>query len=254
MTSAQPEASETGRFLPDDEAELWSARQTATAAEARETLFSNHAAFARQIAARYFRERTRGDLDLQELWQLAYAGLLEAIDRFDPARGVPFRGYAARRIAGSVLDGIAHASEVREQVAYRTRARSERLRSLAETDMDDLSTSEALRALAEIATGLAIGFMLDSGMAATEETADRRPSAYDSLAWKEAVQRLLSAVETLPSREQLIVRRHYLEGVGMDVIAGLLGVSKGRVSQLHKAAISRLRTLLIDGSDFMLQR
>jgi RNA polymerase sigma factor for flagellar operon FliA len=236
-----------------EEAALWP-RIRAGVPEARHAMFARHAAFARQIAARQYRDRSRGDLELAELRQLAYAGLLEAIDRFDPERGVPFRGYASRRITGSVLDGIAQASEVREQIAFKGRLRAERLRSLAPEDVERFGSADAMRALAELAAGLAIGFLLDGGMAADEETADRAPSAYDGLAWKEAVQGLREALDELPERDQLIVREHYLNGVAFDLIARMLGLSKGRISQLHRDAIGRLRKRLGTRPDFVLQR
>ena len=62
--------------------------------------------FARMIAARHFRGRRTGDIEFAELSQLAFIGLLEAIDHYDPAVGVPFRRYAGRRISGAMLDGL----------------------------------------------------------------------------------------------------------------------------------------------------
>jgi RNA polymerase sigma factor for flagellar operon FliA len=239
--------------MTDDEAESWRALRRGDL-DARQALFARYEEFARATAARHFRSRTGGDLDLHEFRQLAYAGLLEAIDRFDPERGVPFRGYATRRITGSVLDGLAHASELREQMAFRNRLRAERVRSLADAELDQLSSSEAMRALAEIATGLAIGFLLDSGLVVSEEAVDRAPSAYDGLVWKETVRGLHDAIEDLPEREQLIVRQHYLHGVAFELIADLLGVSKSRVSQLHKDAIGRLRRRLSARPNFVLER
>jgi len=250
---AKPAPAAPEPAVSDEEAVLW-ARIRGGSAEAREAMFDRHTVFARQIAARQYRDRTRGDLELTELRQLAYAGLLEAIDRFDPERGVPFRGYASRRITGSVIDGIARASEVREQIAFRTRLRAERVRSLAPEASDQLGAPDALQALAELAAGLAIGFLLDGGLAADEDTADRAPTAYDGLAWKETVQGLRDAMADLPEREQFIVRQHYLHGVAFDLIAKLLGLSKGRVSQLHREAIRRLRKRIGSRPEFVLQR
>jgi RNA polymerase sigma factor for flagellar operon FliA len=253
MMSRPRPAPDLDPLAADEEAELWLRVRTGSA-EAREAMFDRHAGFARQIAARQYRDRTRGDLELFELRQLAYAGLLEAIDRFDPDRGVPFRGYASRRITGSVLDGIAQASEVREQVAFKGRLRAERVRSLAPEDVDAMGASDAMQALAELAAGLAIGFLLDGGLTAGEEAADPAPSAYESLAWRETVQGLRAAMDDLPEKEQLIIRQHYLHGVAFELIARLLGLSKGRVSQLHKAAIERLRKRLGSRPEFVLQR
>ena len=126
---------------PPDEAALWQAVRSKASPPARERLFSLYSDFAGRIARRHFMDRRTGDIQQDDLRQLAYAGLLEAIDRFDPDRGIPFRGYAARRISGSILDGLAKMSEVREQISFRNRARAERVRSLSlsAADADALS-------------------------------------------------------------------------------------------------------------------
>lgn len=240
-----------------DEMGLWQAVREMKDPGAREALFSSYADFARQIATRHFLDRRTGDIEHQELAQMAYAGLLESIDRFDPARGVPFRPYAARRISGSILDGIAKLSEVREQISFRNRVRRDRVRSLSlsEADADTMSTADALQALSDLAVGLALGFMLDgSGLVVAEGESDSRPGAYESLAWKETLARVSHEVGALPAREQLILRRHYLEELTFEQIGNLLGVTKGRVSQLHKAAIGLLRTRLTKADDFTLKR
>ena len=148
MTAQASRVTDVRRGEDHEEGALWRLARDGSAS-AREALFARHADFARQVAARCYRERQRGDLEVLELRQLAYTGLLEAIDRFDPERGIPFRGYAHRRISGAVLDGIAQASEVREQLAFRSRLRAERLRSLAPSAVDGLDAAEALQALVD---------------------------------------------------------------------------------------------------------
>lgn len=235
----------------DEEARLWSAFKTGGSKAAREELFSLYFPFARQIARRHFLDRRSGDIEFGDLSQLACAGLLEALDHYDPGLGVPFKGYAGRRISGSVLDGVAKMSEVREQISFRNRIRTERARSLAVADAETLSANEALTALAELAVGLALGFMLEETGAHEPQV---RTTAYDSLAWKETVQRLATEVAALPERERLIIRRHYLEGLGFEQIGAMLGVTKGRVSQIHRAAIALLRKRLRNAGEFKLER
>ena len=214
-----------------------------------------HLGFARQIARRRFLDRTGGDIEFPDLCQLAYAGLLEAIDRFDPDHGASFRTYASRRISGSILDGIAKMSEVREQISFRNHARSERVRSLGDFDAPPRSTSSAMQALMDLAVGLAIGFMLEgTGLFTPEDQSDARANAYESLAWKQTINRVVSEIAQLPEREAAVVRHHYLSGLTFDQIGALLGVTKGRVSQIHKAAIDRLRGRLPSGADFRLER
>jgi len=237
------------------EAALWARARQDGSSDARERLFGLYQAFARQVAGRHYRDRRTGDIEFGDLCQLAYAGLLEAIDHYDPGRGVPFKAYSARRIAGSVLNGLAKMSEVREQISFRNRARADRMRSLSARSADGLRPDEVLDALADLATGLALGFMLESaGLAAAEAEPDRGPSAYDSLAWKQLTAQLSSALAELPVREAMIIRQHYLGGVSFEHLASILRLSKGRVSQLHHAAIGRLRARLRPHPTFALER
>jgi RNA polymerase sigma factor for flagellar operon FliA len=238
-----------------EEEVLWARLISERSPAARDELFSLHLPFARRLAKRHFKDRTGADIEFRDFCQLAYAGLLEAIDRFEPSRGVPFQAYAGRRISGSVLDGLSKMSELREQIASRKRIRSERARSLTPVDVESLSGPESLAALSELAVGLALGFMLeDTGAYAPDELGDARPNAYESLAWKETIGQLLDEVSGLPEREQTVIRRHYLEGLSFDQIANLLAISKGRVSQLHKAGLERLRRRLPGQIGFHLER
>jgi RNA polymerase sigma factor FliA len=242
---------------PDDEAALWSMRQGAQSDAARQALFARYSSFAFSIARRRFRDRSRGDLELADLEQMACAGLLEAIDRYDVRRGISFRSYAAHRISGSIADGIARSTEVREQLSAGARRRRERLRSLSPEQIAQQSPGEALDALTELAMGLALGFMLEGTSLYREEGEERTtpsPTAYDSQEWQELSQRLAAELKSLPHREQTILREHYLSGLPFETLADLLGVSKGRISQLHRAALIALRKKLARSGHFSLER
>ena len=98
--------------------------------------------------------------------------------------------------------------------------------------------------MVELTIGLAIGFLLeDTGLAtgSNESTGDQ---AYTSNNLAQLRQLLTGAIDDLPERESQIVRYHYLQGAQFEAIADLLGVTKGRVSQLHKRALQRLRDRL----------
>jgi len=239
-----------------NERSLWQSFKTKGSAAARSKLFSLHADFARSIARRLHRERSRGDIEVAELYQFGYAGLLEALDRFDADRGAPFRPFAALRITGSILDAIPHLSEVLEQISWRRRVRRERLKSIAEGQNANQAPVERL---AEIALGMALGFILEgTGLfsAGDGEAASPRPaeSAYDTLAWKELVAELQCELGGLPEREQSILRLHYLEGVGFDRLASAMGLSKARISQLHRASLLLLRKRMRERGHFRMMR
>jgi RNA polymerase sigma factor for flagellar operon FliA len=237
------------------EESLWLALREAGSPAARERLFTAYLPFARALAGRRFKGRGGADLEYNDLLQLACAGLLEAIDRFDSGLGVPFKGFAVRRINGSMVDGIAKMSEVREQISFRNRVQRERLRSLSPDGAGPVPRSRAMEALVDMAVGLALGFMLEgTTLYHKESDPSVTATAYDSAAWKELVERAATEVARLPERDRRIIELHYLEEVNFDHIAALFGLTKGRISQLHKAAMLLLRKRLSAVAGFRLER
>lgn len=223
------------------EASLWRRFRFDDEAACRELLFDRYAGLARSIALRHFRRRSVNRIDRSDYEQFAYEGLLQAIDRYDPLNGAPFGSYASRRIAGSIADGVARMTEVGAQIRHRHRIEQERLRSLAKTQTAG-EPENAVAALSDLAMGLALGMMLESAaLLGSEDKADPGPSAYESLEWRETQARLAAEVGVLPEREATIIRQHYDIGLSFAQIADLLGLSRGRVSQLHRAALEKLR-------------
>ncbi len=228
-----------------DDEDLWEGLKGPQAQAVRLRLFDMHAGLAKSLARRQLRDWRSGDIDQLDLQQAASAGLLEAIDRYDPSKAVPFPAFARKRIVGSMLDTIAKASEFREQLSFYKRQHSERVTALRAAPARD--AIEGYESFAEMVVGLAIGFML-------EEDPSGEASAYDSLAWRETVEVVHRAVEALPDRERLILRGHYDGALTFDQIAGMLGVSKGRVSQLHRSALETLRKRLKVHNPFHVRR
>ncbi|QNA82940.1 sigma-70 family RNA polymerase sigma factor [Sphingomonas sp. So64.6b] len=220
------------------EASLWRRYRFEDDLRCRETLFNRYFSLARAVAARLFRQRMTTRLDRGDFDQFACEGLLHALDRYDPLRGVPFSAYARRRIAGNVADGIATMSEIDAQLSHRHRIEQERLRSIVSEGGD------AIASLSDLVVGLALGLMLEGTGLIDQAAADTRPNAYDSLAWRESQAILVGEVSVLPDKEQVVIRQHYDHGLPFTQIAELMGLSRGRVSQLHHAALGRLRKRL----------
>ncbi len=240
---------------------MWDAMRQGGHATAREELFLFHAPFARGLARRAFRQRSRGDVEQTDFEQLAYEALIEAISRFDPDRGTPFSAFAKPRILGNIADGIARMTEVREQLSWRHRMRRDRLQSLS-PGTEHLSADQALEALSELALGLALGFMLEgTGLYAAEDAAQDEAkagatsiSAYESAAWKELMAQLERELSGLEARERTILQLHYIQGMAFEQVASLLTLSKGRISQLHKGALMKLRKRMAVRGHFRLEK
>ena len=184
---------------------------------------------------------------------MASTGLLEAIDNFNPALGVPFRFYSPRRISGSILNGLAKLSEVNHQISLCKRLARERLRSISHDNAKPKKIDDTLDILGDIAAELALGMMLDSSAIYQESERDPAKDAYDTLVWKQAIGQMRRELEALPERDRDILRYHYLESMGFDEIGNLLGVTKGRISQIHKAAIALLRKRVSNNGRFRLE-
>lgn len=216
------------------EAALWRRLRLEEDEACRAALFDRYVNLARAIARHELKRRPAYGLDRGDFEQLAFSGLLEAIDRFDPMRGAPFEAFARHRIRGAVVDGIANSSEGAAQFNARRRLEQERLRALTRQGASESSIAE----LAELASALAIGMI--AGNARLEHDGDGS-GLYQSVAWRDLELQVLGEIGNLPETERTVIRQHYLNDVPFTEIARLLKLSKGRIAQIHRAAIMRIR-------------
>jgi len=221
------------------EAALWRRLRYEDDGACREPLFDLYAALARTIARAEFRRRPAYGLEKADFEQLAFEGLLEAIERYDPMHGAPFSAFARPRIRGAIADGAARSSEGAAQFSARRRLEADRLKSLLPAAK---AGADPLAELAELASALAIGMMVESARHAANSM--DALSAYESLAWRDMQVRVMEEIDRLAGTERSVMQQHYLNDVPFVEIARLLKVSKGRVAQIHRAAVARLRTRL----------
>ncbi len=222
------------------EAALWRTHAEARSSETRIRLFDHYRPFAARLARVQFVRRKGGNFEQADVEQLAYEALLQAIERFDAERGAPFEAYARIRINGHIANGLAQASEAAAQFRHSRRAERERLKSLRQPP----DAADPLTALASLSATIALGLMLDIDvLRKVEEIPDPAPSAYESLAWNELHAKVHELIDNLPEREGFVIRQHYRNGVSFQQIALLMGVTKGRVSQIHRSGLERLRSL-----------
>jgi RNA polymerase sigma factor FliA len=246
------EAGQQPQFTPTEDA-LWHAFTDSGGTRDRENLFRHYQPLARRLAASFLRRDAQTPLEYDELFQLACTGLLESIDRFKPDLGVPFRYFANRRISGAILNGIVHYSELNQQMSARRRIERERLASLStEQQMSD-GLDGRLEFLSDIAAGLALGLMLEESRLYSEDGKDPAKNAFETMAWKQMVKLVRKEVASLPQRESDIMNWHYLHGLQFENIAKILNLSKGRISQLHSAAIALLRKRLLKAGHFRIE-
>jgi len=205
------------------------------------------------IIARQVWRTLGGQGELEELLSFGREGLWDAARRFDPSRGVPFRGYANFRVRGAIIDGVRASA----RLSRRTHERLNGLQAAArvsEGAFEDVSVprppgsgpAEAETALADhlaaMATAMAAGLIAptahgDGGDRTLVDTSENPEQAY---AQAQLLALVRSAITELPHEEAELVRRHYLEGARFDHVASELGLSKSWASRLHTRALTRL--------------
>ena len=222
-----------------DTSALWQALRELGDRSAREQLLVRYGELARIIAAKLYGNRPDDSVPFDDYLQYAHVGLLEALDRYDTNRGNSFESYSSHRIRGSILNGLSQQTELHAQRAHWREVIAERRQSLAEGTVDNPDKT-TLEDFARLAVGLAIGLMLDDpAEPRVDESAEANPYSATELSQTRARVRVL--VEQLPEREREIMREHYYVQREFQEIAASLGVTKGRVSQLHAQALQRIR-------------
>lgn len=238
-----------------DEPALWQRFRRGGDASAREALLALHLPYAKVVASVYYGRRFHDEVEFGDFLQFASVGLLEALDRYDPAHGVQFRTFAARRMHGAILNGLERLTEKQQQIAARQRLRNERMqdvKALAQSQEGTPGANEAerlLRFVSDVGIGLALGWMLEGTGMVEREDSSVEPF-YRSVALRQLRERLLRALESLPRPEQVVIRSHYLQEIPFDHVAETLHLTKGRISQIHKQALLRLRALLREDADW----
>jgi RNA polymerase sigma factor for flagellar operon FliA len=191
-----------------DLAQLW-ANSRAGDTRSRGALIERYADLAIGIA-RCMRIPSASLADRDDVSSAAMIGLISAVDRFDPHRGVPFEAYASLRIRGSVVDELRRVDE---------RGRADR-----RTENAELAVS--LDVLLE--TGMHQGPAVDDGFAEHYEQEDLKTRVQDALG-------------RLPARQREVIARYYGDELTLRETGAKMGVSEARACQLHGRAIQNLR-------------
>lgn len=213
------------------EAVLWSEWLRDRSLEQRCALFFHYRDWVRTLASVNFYRYPHALADWQDYVQLASLAALSAIDRFNPAVQSSFKAFAEPYIRGGILKGLScFAQDSKRKPDIRAMdVASERLEE---------SDFYSLEEIVDVAVGLAFGHFLELGIS-DQASVDNDPlSIYEG---DRQLGSLYAYVERLPERERQVVVAHYFQHLPFTEIAGLLGVSKPRITQLHQKALSRIR-------------
>jgi RNA polymerase primary sigma factor len=209
--------------------------------------------------------RGRGGISRVELMQEGVVGLLRALERFDPERGVPFWGYASwwvrqamQQLVAELTRPVVLSDHALRQLARLREAHAEHVRlhgqepsaqelalasGIAREDVDNLlATERPSRSLEASAAGEQDGGVGSFGELVSDPLAE---DEYERVVARVAVNELRGLLSGLSERERRILSARYgLEGPEQSLreIGTGLGLSAARVSQLERRALGKLRT------------
>ncbi|WP_158601691.1 sigma-70 family RNA polymerase sigma factor [Solilutibacter pythonis] len=214
------------------EADLWLLYKKRNDTAARDRLVAHYQSWASGIAGGIHRRLGAYQVDREDFTHNALIGMLEAMNRFDPDRGIPFPAYAASRVRGAVFNGIR--TIIHDRPPPSINKSGYRL-----SEMDDDNEKDPFLLLLDAVTSLGVSYLLDETLSTIGMRA--QPDAYAFASQRQMAERLLMAVNRLPDRLRGVVEAHYYKEKKFTDIAQELGVTKGRVSQLHKEALNTLK-------------
>lgn len=222
----------------------------------RDRLVRRHMPLAERIAGRY---RHRG-VPYDDLVQTASVGLIHAVDRFDPDRGVPFEAFASPTITGEIKRHFRdRAWDLRvprrlQEHYLAVNAAIDRLsqRGAGTPTVEEIARTVGLAA-EEVVEAFEVGVAFNADSLARPWGDDDGATLADVVhtddAWVfAAVDRLLvdDLMDLLPAREQLIVHMRFWDGLSQSAIAQRLSISQMHVSRLLRRSYDRLRDVLGD--------
>jgi|YNPNPStandDraft_1061719.scaffolds.fasta_scaffold01583_13 RNA polymerase sigma factor for flagellar operon FliA len=242
---------------------LWEEYSTRRDPQARERLILYYAPLVRRVAGRLGLPAST-TLESEDVIGHGLAGLIEAVDRFDPTRGVPFESFAIQRIRGSILDAL-RALDYLPRTLRRSASQIEHAVAYLQGQLGRSPTDEEVAAYLgmdvdsyqELLSQVNIIFLsLDSPLNTVDRASEQLdlseiledPNVYDvstQIEERDLHLELTEALQELPYREQLILSLYYYEELTVREVAEVLNLSPSRVSQLMARAIMSLRAKLL---------
>ena len=242
---------------------LWEAYKADGNPGARERLILQYSPLVKYVAGRVS-VGLPPTIEHADLTSYGMFGLIDAIEKFDLAKGVKFETYAIARIKGAIIDELRSIDWIPRSV--RTKAREvEKALATLEARLRRTPTEKELAT--ELGVELAdlwqmLAQVSLTSLVALDETlagedSERQalidtlqdPKAPDPEASYEDVElktMLAQAINRLNEREKTVIVLYYFEGMTLAQIGEVLGVTESRVCQMHTKAVLGLRAKIVE--------
>lgn len=199
-------------------------------------------------------------VSLDDLRSAGQFGLLDAIEKFDPARGYKFETYAMTRIRGSILDDLRSQDWVPRSIRQRDRSIETAVQELTQyygrqpSDDEvagylDLDLIEVQKARHNGNTGTVYNIdqpIDDDGTITLGDSLSQNDGDLSEMMATMDTDRVIAAIESLPERERLTIAMHYSMGMTLAEIGRQFNVTESRVCQIHTKALKVIRESMVE--------
>lgn len=224
----------------------------------REEMILKYIPYVKYIASRLVAGKPPG-IEFEDLISFGVIGLIDAIEKFDPSKGLKFETYATLRIKGSIIDELRKISwipksafsklsmlnQAREalEIKYNREPSEEEIAKYMEIEVSELRTIQTYVNYVSIISLEEVFFKSDDEDLHFKNIIEdeNSPQPERLIEDYEKLDILKRAIEMLPEKDKLVLNLYYYEKLTLKEIGGILEVSESRVSQLHSRAIIRLR-------------
>ncbi len=235
--------------------------QASLSRQERDTLVLSQLTEVRFIAQRIHR-RLPAFVPLDDLVHSGVLGLMEAAHKYDSTKNIQFKTFAQFRIRGAILDSLRELDRASRRIRAKSRmlnAACEQLSQKLGRDPTEQEIADELglypAALRKLATTLRSLEPVDREVSYGQNRAETRDwiesapanpeeSPFVQCLQAEMKQQLTQAMSLLSAREKEVLSLHYFEQQTMQEIASTLALGSSRVSQIHSAALAKLRVHL----------
>ncbi|MBZ5740016.1 FliA/WhiG family RNA polymerase sigma factor [Nocardioides mangrovi] len=228
--------------------EIWHDYQQRRSPELRNQLVLQYSPLVKYVAGR-MRAELPSSIETADLVSEGILGLMNAVDRFDPGRGLQFPTYAVPRIRGAIMDSLRAADWVPRSVRGRVRT-VERATERLHEDLGRAPTEQEISAetgipVADLRSSLTrpmtVSVAADDDLAGVSEGVSQLDDLFESEENRDLVR---SALTQLPERDRIVMALYFFEGFTLSEIGTILGVTESRASQLRSRAIATMRSTL----------
>ena len=235
-----------------DIAEVWS-DYTATRADSdRDLLIVHYLPLVRYVCSR-LASGLPSHVPQADLMSVGAVGLMQAVERYDISRNIPFEAFAITRIRGAMIDELRSWDRapraVRARHAKVEAAMHDLVHSLHRVPSDQEIAAHAGMSVVEVATVLAEGGLpatipLDEVIAESVAAEDAEVDPFHQVLNRTSHDVLIHAMRKLPPRERDVLALYYLEEMTLAEVGEILGVTESRISQLRARGVAHLAALV----------